>query len=364
MMVAPMGMAGKPQPPPYNEPTGILKTTSSPELAVLFEGYVRLYDWVNGKFIHTWSGVTGFTNPSSVFIGDVDNDGFKEIIAGGAFRSDKIKGQISFTSKSFVWRYGDASNAPSYTSDTGPIPYGGGEIGDVNGDNVKEYVCGKNIWTCDANGFHLSARLDINPSGGITIADADNDGKNEILYGFGPNYGHGFVVKFKDGAYSVVGDLGPANTQGAIDQLSVGDLDGVAGNEIFGSGYCNGNIYIWQYSQATGKYNQIWTAQRNPYFDQNNAIADINGDGKNEFAFTEYAPASNLVIYQYPGNNVWTQLGSYSPCDGNWVDEMFPCNLDADKASELIVQDSVWDWDGSTMKQIQDLGVSFIVSFA
>ncbi|MFH0869402.1 MAG: VCBS repeat-containing protein [archaeon] len=360
-------LAGKPQPPPpapVVEPTGNLVMTSAPQLLARIGGYARVYDWVNSKFNNTWSGVTGDnSNVREGAIGDVDNDGQKEVVSWNTVATTS-KGKTTFTRNLKIWNNGDASGSPSITKAmSGSAQFM--EIGDVDNDGNNELVLAVlsndiEIWSCTASDCTKEATIYDVGDGGLTIADADNDGYNELLIGLGEfgvkdYYCHGVVVKYLNGTYSVVGDLGPANTQCCIDDISVGNLDGVAGNEIFGSGYCGGNIYVWKY--ANDAYSQVWTAQRAACFDQNNEIADVNGDGSNEFAFSEMCNdgSNKLVVYSYAGNNIWTNLGGYSGSHGNLQDAMVSGDVDSDGKAEIVLQDQVWKWSGSAMSLIQNL---------
>ncbi|MFH0829832.1 MAG: FG-GAP-like repeat-containing protein, partial [Candidatus Aenigmatarchaeota archaeon] len=136
-------MAAKPQPPPTPppEPTGNLIITSNPQLVFGTSEYVRLYDWVNGKFSHTWSGIGG----NKVVIGDVDNDGAKEVVS---------RSIIAGTAYFRVWNNGDGSNSPSITVQM-PSPTCDMGIGDVDKDGKNELVIsGTNspgsaeVWSC------------------------------------------------------------------------------------------------------------------------------------------------------------------------------------------------------------------------
>jgi hypothetical protein len=319
---------------------------------------------VDGKFKHTWTGNISANYRVYGVIGDVDNDGTKEVVAIGTTHTvtGKGKNQVHTWAREWnIWKNGDDTDSPTFSFDPG-FSTDALEIGDPDNDGKNELVIGGSplrIWSFDSSGYTEEAKIDYIGSGGLTIADADNDGKNEILIGMGvyndvvDRLGHGIVLKYVNGAYSIVGDLGPANTRAQIDEISVGDLDGDGKNELFGSGYAKGYIYIWKYTD--GAYKQIWSKQEDSReFHQNNEIADVNGDGKNEFAFTTLNNYT-LVVFKYAGNGDWSKIGTYDNCYNNELDAMVSADPDADGAYELIVQDTVWDWDGSVMKQIQDL---------
>jgi len=357
----------QPQPPPYVEPTGNLAMTSAPQLETRAAGYIRVYDWANGAFSHIWSGITGDnTNIRYGTIGDVDNDGTKEVVSFNAVQT-ALKGNRYSTTYNFkIWNNGDASNSPSITKViSGVVEFA--EIGDVDNDGKNElvYTFGATdieVWSCTASDCTREALINNIGMGTITIADADNDGKNELLVGMGDfsvknYYCHGVVVKYDStaGTYSVVGDLGPANTQCCIDEISVGNIDGNAGNEIFGSGRCGGNIYVWRYSNNA--YSQVWTTQNCAGFNQNNEIADVNGDGTKDIVFASLCDITgynSMFVYKNSGTDTWTKLGEYSGAK-DLQDAMYSADLDSDGKAEIVNQDLIWDWDGSAMKLIQTL---------
>ncbi len=355
-----------PKPEPRSEPTGNLAITPADQLVVKVTGYVRVYNWDSGQFDHVWSGdVGGNWGAPAAIIGDVDNDGTDDVVAAYSDRT-KIKGKYYYTYKFKIWQDGDASNSPSVTTTVSGL-IGRMEIGDVDEDGDNELVLRLSgriveVWDCTTSSCTKQATITQLGGGGLTVADADNDGYDEILVGMGENaygyYCHGLVIDYSGGNYSVVADLGPADTYCCIDEMSVGDLDGVAGNEIFGSGWCNGNIYVWQYSN--GSYNQLWTATPNTCYNQQNEVADFDGDGDNEIAFSNAnlpgcAVPETLSIYSYAGSNTWTLESSYSGCPGNKVDMAVSGQPDDDDPAELVVQNTVWDWNGTALTKVQTI---------
>jgi len=357
-------MAGKPapSPPPYVEPTGNLVITSSPQLVLTTGGYVRLYDWVNGKFSHTWSAESG----NKVVIGDVDNDGTKEVVSKKTVATQVSRKVTTYKHYIMVWNNGDSSSSPSIVVET-TDPTCSMEIGDVDKDGKKELVISgvdnqnsAEVWNCTESTCTKEASIPNLGGMGITVADTDNDGYPEIIMGKGTgNYiNQPVIADYDNGVYSITAL--PMSTNCAVDEISVGNIDGTAGNELFGSGYCNGNIFVWRY--ANGAYSQVWKKQLSNCFDMNNEIADINDDGKNEIAFTEYCildggrtTTNNLRIYKSDGSDSWSQLGAYDGSHGNKADAMVSADIDGDGKAELVVQNQVWDWDGSVMKNIQEL---------
>ena len=358
-------LARKPAPTPPPEPTGDLVVTSTPELVLNGGQYVRLYDWdsENGVFKHTWSGtMNSDTGWGGAAIGDLDDDGAKEIVAFGSHRSGKGN-KITWTPFMNVWWAGDASDSPTLSlTGTGCPTYM--DICDIDRDGGNELIVlrgGIQIWKVTQDGYTKEATLSFSADMGLTEADADNDGQLEIVVAFYGDDAVGAVIEYDEtNGYTVANEIRPSDRRGPIDDLTVGDLDGDGANEIFGSGYMSGKIYIWRYTD--GEYEQIWTTEGTDDYDQSNEIADIDGDGINEFMFCEYM-AMNLVVYKYDTTaGTWGEVGTYSGCPGNAADEMVSWDWDGDGAAELVAQNTVWEWDGSGMVKTQTLASVWLVA--
>jgi hypothetical protein len=372
MMVAPMGMAGKPQQPqPPAEPTGYLDITTNPQLVLTTGSYVRQYDWVDGAFQHTWSG-DGITK---TVIGDVDNDGAKEIVSEKSIVT-KVDKKTTITKYYLrIWEDGDYSNSPSINYEIGH-QMGTMAIGNVDDDEYNELVIScvdaygsAEVWSVTDDGLSKKATISNLGWSDLAVADADNDGIAEILMGQGTgNYFQQPVVADYDiysGKYSIT-PL-PMGTKCSMGQLSIGNVDVNQGKEIFGSGA--NYLSIWRHT--TNGYVQVWQKQLTLDVDTmycscaNNAIADIDGDGYNEISFTDYriigttgrnVATTKLVIYKYDVNSIsWYQFASYNNAKGNLGGRMLSIDLDDDDESELIVCSQIWDWSSSAMVMIQEL---------
>jgi hypothetical protein len=375
-VLAGSAVADKPQQPPaYVEPTGALEITSNPQLVLATGNYVRQYDWVDGAFQHTWSG-DGITK---VVIGDVDNDDTKEIVSGKTITT-KVDRKTTISKYYLrIWEDGADTSSPSVDYEIGH-QMGTMAIGDVDGDGDKELVIScvdaygsAEIWSVSSGACTNEATISNLGWSALEIADCDNDGIAEIQMsrGDGDYSQQPVVADYNTGTdkYSIL-PL-PMSTNHGMSDISVGNIDGVSGNEIFAS--ASAYISVWRHTDDG--YEQVWdkqltlTGETLDCFCMNNEIADIDGDGGNEMAFTDYriigttgknTAVTKLVIYKYDGSNKWSELASYDGAKGNFADRMVSANLDDDDAIELIVQNQVWDWDDSQniMIKVQELTIT------
>jgi len=355
---------GKPQPPPVNEEKyGTLELSSDPQIVMSVSTstgqMVRLYNIEDGKLVHVWSANMGATWQASA-IGDLDNDGSKEVVGFASIRTQVSKKVYSTSYVTSIWEDGDDSDSPSATYNPG---FGAGTVGyqitdpDNDGKNelVKSGSSSPRFWSYDSSGFTSECVLADVGTGTWTVADADNDETNELLIGDGDTWDgvglqrHGLVLEHTDDGYTLAGDLGPDGVSYAIVHLSVGDLNGDGGNEIFGSGSGDGTVFIWKYDADEKAYKEIWKETFDEDDHYESLIADVNGDGKNEIAFTTLY-AGGLIVLKYDGDNEWSELGEYSGSCGGRYGTAVGYDVDSDDDTELLIEGMLWDWDGSDMK--------------
>ena len=274
MMVAPVGMmveSGKPAPPPPQEPTGMIDLHSAHDQLVLLHDissypnsiyYIRLYDWdtsvTPAQYKHIWSAPG-----SACLLGDVDNDGSKELIGGKWILQGTGNNQVQ---KAYlqIWENYDMSDSPSYSQlliDRARTPMRM-ELGDVDGDGLKELITqtqDKNSISCievwdfshkDANG-NIVKDTPTGPtnviydhgsdvgSGGLDVGDSDNDGIDEILVGYsrGSNpTNKAAIIDHSDTGYNVVAYIGAP----VVDCIAVANL-GTIGNIVITS------TFVWTF---------------------------------------------------------------------------------------------------------------------
>lgn len=130
----------------------------------------------------------GVMSPAPVAVGDLDGDGIAEIVAAGAtggvlaFRFDPTTKKLAR-----LWRSGTcAGGVPPTTPDAtgGSNQWSGPSIADLDDDGVPEIVYGAVVY--GANGCLKSSTLGFSAySAGVVpvIADVDEDGKAELVTG-------------------------------------------------------------------------------------------------------------------------------------------------------------------------------------
>jgi|GEM_PF-2325401 hypothetical protein len=366
------------------EPTGTIPLDDSKlQLAITSDDYLRLYDWdsATGQFTHEWSGTGAGKMIGGCALGDLDNDGSKELAGFRVYSQIVSKKQTINTYYLDIWDTGAASDKPTYSTTISSVAANGAmKIGNVDSDSGNELVLKTGwddieIWdfSYDANKKITSETnkytSKISKAGdyGFTVANCDSDSVMEIVVGSaydddGVYNGKAVVIDYQSGSYVRAAYLGYRG----VDDVSVGDLDGDAtnGNEIFMSGAMSGDtgmkVCIWRYN-GNG-YGEVWSGEYElcPAFDylQSNEIADIDGDGNNEAiagteAWNERVKGKvvwyyRLFVWVYDGvDDTWIKSShDVSHCGGQ-VDALVSADLDGDDNhdAELVFNGAVLDWD-------------------
>jgi hypothetical protein len=263
-----------------------------------------------------WSAGSSQIEQTTPAIGDLDGDGWPEVVVGGLYGSLAVHGE----------------DGSSYWSGVGPSGIkaycGAVALGDMDGDGDPEVAFGKEI----VNG-QTGARLGVGAYGqGSTIsgeapasfmADIDQDGVQEVLAG--------------NAAYDMDGDA--VWTTGASDgYAAVGnfDSDDEAEVAVTGSG---GTITLWDDDGS-----KLWTATIGGSYAGPPTIADFDGDGEPEVSA---ATGSYIAVIDTDGSVLWTRSVSAS-----WFDGTSAYDLDGDGVWELLhnASDGLYIYAGDTGK--------------
>lgn len=251
-------------------------------------------------FRHVVVDSNGPRDPWAKIVGDIDGDGFEDIIIGGR------KGPL-------VWY-----EYPRWTKAV--IAEGGyrtvdGEVGDVDGDGDLDVVMGGLIWyenprpapppTKQAWKAHEIAN---HPTHDVEVADLDGDGDLDIVTRDQSEFGHRAGNKI----YLWRQDAANAWTHRAIDcphgeGIALGDIDKDGDPDVVIGG-------IW-FENSQDIINGVWTAHRFASWHPNATvqIADINGDKRLDVVLSpselkgQFDKISWFEASSDPRNNNWPE---------------------------------------------------------
>ena len=168
-------------------------------------------------------------------IADFDSDGKIEILAGDSDSELFIYENIGDNLYQHTWTQKLVYGIPSLFGS-----------GDLNGDTIPEFVVGAKVWTTEFdlprqhwnitiftsngdNSYHAEWNLRIRELldglDGLAIADADNDGKNELCIATPPNF---YLIQHDGTSYSTIWHHPSASTFNPI----VTDIDNDGNNEL------------------------------------------------------------------------------------------------------------------------------------
>jgi hypothetical protein len=317
----------------------------------------------NGNYSNTWYSSVNEGSTSATSIGDVDNDGLKEITT--VVSAKKSKGpprqRYSYT-KIFIYEDG-STGEPSYMShDLGHKSYGVRDsiIADADGDGLNEIVLVVNdhieIYEWDGSGF---SQLWIGPSydesvWSVDVGDADNDGFNEIV-----------LAMFRIGSAIVYDYLGdntwgnPVMTESIgsynMDQAKIEDVDGDGFNEIIGGGTSN-RLNIWKY--IDGYYLNVFLSEDLGGFTQGVDAGDVDGDGLNEVIASSSGEIDRIYIFKYNEITMTFEMIASASLNSG-VARLATGDLDNDNIDEIAVGSS-----GVSVFKLIDGILDFIYNFS
>jgi hypothetical protein len=279
-------------------------------------GSFYVFGYNNGIYTMEWKRDDNSVDVVDIDIGDVDSDGFQEIVVGSG--TTNIYGYDSGV-------YHIENVIPDYFANV--------EVGNVNNDETIEIVTGSassiRIWQLDSQIWESEVySLEIN---GMEINDSDGDNTNEIILGLGDFFTGADVViiGFNDPDFQEEWEGQYIST---VFSVFIDDVDYDSDNELlFGMDY--GNIYVFGFEN--GRYSLEDNISL-PYDYEILHIFcnDFDNDGKNEIAaimpfdifFIRYVNGNFEVIYQLDV----TDFGISTADVGD---------VDSDGKTELIIGD-------------------------
>ena len=269
-----------------------------------------------------WDYQVGAPAFGSAAAADLDGDGFLEIVFT-TYTNDGKAHCLNAEDGSVHWVY-DIGGC----GDVAPIIY------DMDGDDTLDVVING---SCNPTAFCINGhtgvlKWSVSSGGGDsppTVADIDQDGMPEVLFG---NFsGQVHVLNGEDGslAKSFQVDNGPIQTEPTIcDVDSDGDLDFIVYNHFNNSGF-----YTYAYDYATG--DTIWTnfhydTSATYYSYHGGAIADIDLDGKEEYVIGSNDGAIRALNVE-DGSVLWRTTGLT-----NVIGALTIADMDGDDTLEVV----------------------------
>jgi hypothetical protein len=274
-----------------------------------YDGRITVMELRDGDFWPDWRSPVLEYRLWGLDIGDANNDGQPDIVAGGG------EGHVYvFDGKTHrqLWK------SPDLVRDAHGI-----RVADVNSDGKNEIVVGCGYRTDVPHGriyvFNWTDHRELFPDAaiskefdakirGMAVADVDHDGTNEIIVGsgvaLGEKPGEGYVRVFsgKDGSLK----WKSPDTNGDVEGLVVADSDGDGDLEITGGNgyrYYQGYAFQYRYKGSGGVgtppvYEQVWFSDNIGPKAYGLAVGDIDGDG-----------AKEIVVGDQPGY-IWVFDGT------------------------------------------------------
>jgi len=302
-------------------------------------GTIEIYNAVTKELVKSVSPVTESIN--SIVYADADNDSEKEIVISCPQNTyvlnvttlaqkyainkganyvrvgkldDSNKNEIVLSSGSIYKLEGSTlTNIWNFsTSGEGYI-----ELSDIDSDSKQEVVFAQSwyyIYVYDIDTkttkYSIKTDLDINA---LLLADVNNDGVDEILYGDGQL---GEIHCYNSVTHSLIWAV--SNPEHGVSAINYADVNNDGKKElIWGAGWTStGSDYLYIYNVADTKL--LWRSDdmEGPFYAV--ATGDVDGDGKDEIVAVSYESESGydsgiiLIIDAQTNKLKWK-------CDGNFL---------------------------------------------
>ncbi|TET47228.1 T9SS type A sorting domain-containing protein [candidate division TA06 bacterium] len=182
--------------------------------------------------------------------------------------------------------------------------------------------------------------------GWVKVADANNDDKNEVLFGFGYGSRNPQAVILGSGysPYDILWRADMSFDEAPHVTVDIGDVNNDGENEVIVMNASphdinsNGKIRIYEHTGGNN-YGLLWSQGLSEGF-RRLAIGNTDDDPEKEFVVGNAYYDRRLYIYNYQGGNTWSKSAIEfvgEDCFGVKI-----ADVDADGQNEIIVGLGVW----------------------
>jgi len=306
--------------------------------------------WTEQNLLGVWNGVA---------VGDVNNDGKLDVV----YTTGGINVRTSDGIPPFTWT--DSSGTLPSTSN-----FWGVKLGDINNDGKLDIVATNNsggiyAWTGNGGTGASAVWTDATGTGlpstglytGVFLGDVNHDGKLDILAGIQNNVARVFTGNGGVGGFVWTDNSTGLGTGGNHYQVVLGDVNRDGNLDVVGASY-GGGINVWEGNGGQGG-SMVWTSAQyglptsELYVDV--SLGDANNDGK-----LDIVASGDLGVRVWLNNypdfiiNGYSSISMGLPTTDKWYDIVFgdinndgKLDLAASSASPSSIGVRVWTGDGT-----------------
>lgn len=269
-----------------------------------YGGFARVYSGISGDLLYQFYGVgssSGAFGESVAGIGDINNDGYDDVIIGD--RHDNAVAENSGAATIYSGMTGEVLRFHTGTDHWDMFGNSVANAGDVNKDGHTDYIIGSN-WNDTAGRY----------AGAAYVYDGQT---GNVIWSF---YGHNVGDHFG----TVVSGAGDVDNDG-YDDLIIGVPGWDGTHNVMGRAYVYSGLTgdeLYDISEATGEYNQYGACVA--------GVNDVNNDGYDDFAVGAsgmktiwvYSGITGDILYQWTDSDTMYEVAPAKDIDNDGYDDI------------------------------------------